>query len=226
MGLSNQVLDFIDTHVDENSRTLETGSGLSTVTFAIRNSQHIAITPSQDEVDKITQYCREHDISTERLTFKVAPSEDVLPQLECEPLDLVLIDGRHGFPAPFIDWFYTAGKLKVGGLVIIDDILLWTCGALRDFLLQEPEWTMVSDFSPRSVVFKKTGHGSEWKEWTQQEFVLKHSLLGFDNSGELVDLTTAGRLRRAMGLLRKGGEHLRRGELLILAKKSFKKVRK
>jgi hypothetical protein len=36
-------------------------------------------------------------------------------------LDLVLIDGDHAFPASFIDWYYTAEQVKLGGYVIVDD---------------------------------------------------------------------------------------------------------
>jgi hypothetical protein len=34
------------------------------------------------------------------LELKLPRSEDVLPALDREPLDLVLIDGWHAFPAP------------------------------------------------------------------------------------------------------------------------------
>ncbi|MDT4898869.1 MAG: hypothetical protein QOH25_3946 [Acidobacteriota bacterium] len=218
MGVNDQVLEFINEHIDETSTTLETGSGLSTVLFAIKASHHTAITPEHGEIDRIKEYCREHDVSMGRVTFKVATSEYTLPSLESPPFDLVLIDGRHGFPAPFIDWFYTAGKLKIGGFLIVDDIPLWTCGVLRDFLMQEPEWRLVADFSPRSVVFMKMGEGSEWKDWSQQKFVLEHGLLRLDKDGNVISVDAEGRLKRVLG-------HLRRGEFLILGRKVIRKIK-
>src|SRR3989442_10654 len=106
-GVSEELLHFISECVNESSRTLETGCGLSTVLFALAGTRHICITPAEHEVERIKGYCLENNFGTERITFHVDISEKVLPRLECEPLDLVLIDGRHGFPAPFIDFYYT-----------------------------------------------------------------------------------------------------------------------
>jgi hypothetical protein len=47
--------------------------------------------------------------------------------VELDPLDLVLVDGSHSFPQVFfIDWFYTAGALKIGGHLLVDDVHVWT----------------------------------------------------------------------------------------------------
>ncbi len=40
----------------------------------------------------------QHQISTQKIDFQIARSEDTLPSLELNELDLVLIDGRHAFP--------------------------------------------------------------------------------------------------------------------------------
>jgi hypothetical protein len=49
----------------------------------------------------------------------------------------------HSFPQVFIEWFYTASALKVGGHLLVDDVHVWTGHVLRDFLLDEPEWTKI-----------------------------------------------------------------------------------
>jgi hypothetical protein len=92
-----------------------------------------------------------------------------------EPLDLVLIDGGHGFPTPFIDWFYTAGSIRVGGVVVIDDAHLWTGAVLKEFLLAEPEWRLTGPRSPKTAAFTKTADYIPWKEWTQQPYVANRS---------------------------------------------------
>jgi hypothetical protein len=59
------------------------------------------------------------------LTFDIRPSEVALPQLAgSDELDLVFIDGCHGYPMPIIDWFYGAGLLRKGGVVVFDDVQL------------------------------------------------------------------------------------------------------
>ena len=105
--------------------TLETGAGYSTIVFAQLGAQHTAITPAADEVQRITAYCTEQGIATERTTFKIGYSQDVLPGLEITDLDLALIDGGDGFPIPAIDFFYLAPRLRVGGYLLIDDVDIW-----------------------------------------------------------------------------------------------------
>jgi hypothetical protein len=202
MGLGADALAFIDANVGPSSRTLETGAGTSTMLFALKGSQHICITPSADEIEMIRDYCNSNGIDTRRLTTICAPSERALPALESEPLDLVLIDGRHGFPAPMIDFFYTAGKLKIGGYLIIDDVELSPCRYLRDLLAEQPEWGLVTQLS-RSTVFQKLAEGSEWTDWTHQPYVIRNSV--------------PSRTRQVIS-------HLRKGELSTLGRKAWRRV--
>src|SRR5437879_8547726 len=43
--LSDQALHLIDQNVGQNSHTLETGAGISTILFAIKHTHHICIVP-------------------------------------------------------------------------------------------------------------------------------------------------------------------------------------
>src|SRR5262245_59643882 len=105
-GLAPDVLEFLDKHIGTPSVTLETGGGISTIVFALKGARHTCIVPDADEVARISDYCARHSISTHSVRFVIARSEVALPGLDVEELDLVLIDGRHAFPTPFIDWFY------------------------------------------------------------------------------------------------------------------------
>lgn len=88
------------------------------------------------------------------------------------PLDLILIDGHHGFPTPFLDWYYTADPLRVGGLLIVDDTQLWTGHTLKQFLLRQPGWEVAKDFAPRSVVFRKSDPVSVNTHHEDQPYVM------------------------------------------------------
>ena len=174
-GLGENILRFIDKHVDENSRTLETGAGLSTILFAIKSTNHTCIVPSQEEITRIICYCRERRISLRKTNFLIDRSENVLPRLPEDKLDLVLIDGCHGFPIPAIDWFYTAPKLRIGGILIVDDTHIWTGLVLKKFLQSEPEWRELKILSTsKAVVFVKIKENYS-KEWDQQPFVIRNS---------------------------------------------------
>jgi predicted O-methyltransferase YrrM len=172
-SLGEDVLRFMFTYLKRGLKTLETGCGTSTLVFALKQTAHFVITPSTDEMERIKQYCDEKEMPTERLSFRIGKSEDVLPGFEINDFDLVLIDGCHAFPVPFLDWYYTAEKLKVNGLLIVDDIQLWPCRILCEFLKREPEWAMVSTFA-RSVAFRKLENVPP-KEWTDQPFVVERS---------------------------------------------------
>ena len=188
--VSVDVLSFIDGHVREGSRTLEIGAGVSTVLFAIKGCTHVSIVPEEEETVRIKAFCREYGIPVDRLTFKIDRSDHCLPQLELADLDLVLIDGAHGFPIPFLDWHYTAERLKVGGLLIIDDTQLWTGDTLKMFLMDEPEWELVVDYVPRSVVFRKVKEGGCGKNESAQPYVVRQTLdLLFGTYPEYVEYT-------------------------------------
>ena len=192
---SDDVLLALDALVEPGWATLETGAGASTVVFAMKGALHTAVVPAAHEVERIRAWCAAHDVATDRVTFRVAGSETVLPRLEPTPLDLVLIDGGHAFPTPFIDWYYTAARLRIGGLLLVDDVNLWTGRVLRDFLAAEPTWTLRQEFAARSVLFEKVGEPPVQTEWTEQPYVVRRSH---------VPGTFGFRWRTALALLRRG----------------------
>lgn len=173
--LSDEVLRFIDAHVSDSSRTLETGEGVSTILFALKRTHHICVSPDTDTIQRIQQYVADNDIPIDRVRFETGLSQHLLPRLEPRRLDLVLIDGGHGFPVPFVDWLYTAGWLAVGGILIVDDTQLWTGHVLKAFLLEEPGWELIEDFQPRTAIFEKSTAESHERHWCFQPFVVSRS---------------------------------------------------
>jgi len=172
--LSDEELLFIKSHVSKSSKTLETGAGCSTILFAMLGSRHTCIVPDQSLVGRICAFCKEKQIPTVNLKFIIDISERVLPKLKDRGFDLVLIDGRHGFPQPFLDWYYASDLLKIGGYVIIDDLHIWMCEVLMNFLLSEEDWKLAHE-SLGGCAFQKLGNSAHNKEWAFQRFVTKRS---------------------------------------------------
>lgn len=172
----DEVLLFLAEQAREGLHTLETGIGVSTLLFAMNRCEHTCIAPLAEEVERTQNFAREKALPLDTVTFQIDTSERALPSLEGEPLDLVLIDGAHGFPVPFIDWYYTADRLKVGGLLILDDTQLWPVHVLKEFLLREPEWHLEKDFLPRSAVFRKVQPGSCVKNEFWQPYVVDKTI--------------------------------------------------
>jgi predicted O-methyltransferase YrrM len=175
--LDESALYYIDKHLENMSRTLETGAGVSTILFAMKATNHVCIVPDASQIDRITKFCEQNRLQTDRITFLPDKSENVLPKLGLSGLDLVLIDGRHAFPTPFIDWYYTTSMLRTGGLLIVDDVHLWTGRVLREYLLSELEWGLEHDF-PRTSVFVKRHEVNQDKVWVHQRFLVQRSRAG------------------------------------------------
>lgn len=158
-GLNPDVLSWMLEGVAPNSSTLETGCGYSTVVFSILGSEHITISPFAAEHQAIQRWCGRNQISTERVSFVAHPSQDAIATMQNgPPLDLILIDGDHAFPAPFIDWYYTAERLKPGGYLIVDDTNLITGTILRDFLkMERGRWDLVAEIGTTAIFVRATG---------------------------------------------------------------------
>jgi hypothetical protein len=173
LALREDTLRFLDDVLEPGTKSLETGAGISTILFALRSSEHTCITGSEPEVKRLRAYALRKGISLIHVNFIVSHSQHVLPALVREDLDIVLIDGGHGYPIPAIDWFYSAPMLRNGGLVIIDNVELWTVLELKKFLLNEEAWKLVKSF-PGSAVFEKTGKGHA-REWISQPYTVRKS---------------------------------------------------
>lgn len=165
-GLAWAALAYIERTVQPGMATLETGAGASTMMFASRGAVHEAVTPSADEAERITKECERRGISTERLTFRIGSSADVLRDWEPRPLDFVLIDGGHAFPYPTLDWWYVQQHVKIGGLVLLDDAYMPPVAAVVDHLRNSQAWRLEEPASFRTAVARKLADeipDGEWK---------------------------------------------------------------
>ena len=173
LGIHGDLGRFLDETVRSGQVTLETGSGLSTmVLLAVGVAHHIAVTPDADEVAAIRAACAERGIPVDALEPIFEPSQVYLPRASLPALDLVLIDGDHSFPTPFIDWYYTADRLKVGGWMVVDDTQLVTGRILADFMRVDPRWReAIRHPSGRFAVYQKLTHPIHHGVWMDQPFV-------------------------------------------------------
>jgi predicted O-methyltransferase YrrM len=172
-GVDPELAHFLFDSVSEQSKTLETGSGISTLAFALRQTRHIAITPSAEEVANIRNYAAANQISMDRVEFVTEASDRYLPRCEAEDLDLVLIDGKHAFPWPIIDWFFTADKLKQNGIVVLDDLQMSSVSMLGDFLREDPRWQLERSFGRRTLVLKKISPTVHDVAWHMQPYITR-----------------------------------------------------
>ena len=181
-GASTRLLTYLARSLQDGQVTLETGAGVSTILFALKRTHHTAIVPDSAQVDRILNWCEQNEIATDRLKFIVDVSQRVLPSLDFpHPLDLVLIDGAHGFPLPFLDWFYTAEHLRIGGVILVDDLQIWTGQLLFRYLARDHNWSL--DHLERLEFFAARKIGiTEASEWHEQPYVLHRSYVSASTS--------------------------------------------
>lgn len=187
-AITREVCDWIGENVPVNARTLETGCGYSTVSFLCRSGAHSVYSPFSGEHDLIKGWCKEQGIPTDHVTFVAQPSQQALPSRRRSQLDVVLIDGDHAFPAPFIDWYYLADDVVPGGILLIDDTHLTTGRILRDFLISEqPRWRLERELG-KTAVFRRLSPEpvALGMSWEHQPFVQDLRLNPPDLRGKLV----------------------------------------
>jgi len=164
-GLAWPALDWLEREVSSGMTTLETGAGSSTLAFARGGADHVAVTPDPGEEARVRAQADRLAIDHSRVRFEIGPSHEVLPRLEHGPLDLVLIDGAHGFPYPVLDWWYVAPHVKVGGRVLVDDAYMPPVGSLVDALRAQPQWEFDGNAGYRTAILRKVAEGIPHWDW-------------------------------------------------------------
>ncbi len=165
-GLAWPALEWLVANVKPGMATLETGAGSSTIVFASAGADHEAVSPFADEHERIKEECARRGIDASRLRFHVGSSHEVLPRWEPRPLDLVLVDGAHGFPYPIVDFWHLAPHVKIGGLMLLDDAYMAPVGMLVDHLRTRPSWEVVGPVGYRTVIVKKLADDLPDFDWS------------------------------------------------------------
>ena len=150
-------------------RTIETGSGYSTIVFLSRQCLHTCIVPIKEEIERIREYCSRTSISLEGAEFIINESHDILPSYPGRDFDLFFLDGAHRFPFPIIDWFFGAILLKENGLMVVDDTDIISCHILCKFMLTDSHWEPV-EVKENFGIFRKLGGHNYPLDWHGQTF--------------------------------------------------------
>ena len=115
----------------------ETGSGASTLLFSHLSGHHIVFA-SDGGSGSVTNVRRSPLLRPNVVTFVEGPTQTTLPRhLFTDKLQLVLIDGPHGYPFPDLEYYYLYPHLEAGALLILDDIHIPTVHKLFKFLRRD-----------------------------------------------------------------------------------------
>ena len=88
--------------------------------------------------------------------FIVGATQATLPDYDLpSPLDLVFLDGPHGFPFPHLEYFYFYPRVRTGGLLIVDDVDIPSVRQLYRFLRRDRMWHL-NGLMARTAFFTRT----------------------------------------------------------------------
>lgn len=157
---------------------LETGSGNSTITFLFAKPKKlISIDGDRPLSERIARFCATSQIDTSAWDFRHGRSEWILPELAKggTTIDLALIDGGHGWPTVFVDFCYVYYMLRAGGLVLVDDVQLYSVVELKRFLQKETKRFAVEKDLGKTIVFKKLTDDRFYTDWGEQPYIVERS---------------------------------------------------
>jgi len=181
MGAS--VLHAIARHAAKRQvlRSAETGSGKTTLLFSHLSAEHKVFALEGDD-GSITVVRNSPLLNSSTVEFVEVPTHVTLPnQRFGNKLQLVLIDGPHGYPFPEMEYFYFYPRLDKDALLIVDDIHIPTIHRLYEFLMEDEMFRLIevvqnTAFFARteSPLFDPYGDG-----WWVQEFNKRRFPFGF-----------------------------------------------
>jgi hypothetical protein len=162
-------------HLRQIHNSVETGSGATTLLFS-RVSERHTVFATDGGSGSITNVRRSPLLRENVVTFVEGPTQATLPNHHFTgKLQLVLLDGPHGYPFPDLEYYYLYPHLETGGLLILDDIHIPTIHNLFQFLRQDAmfeldETVQTTAFFTRTAAptFNPLGDG-----WRQQNYNAK-----------------------------------------------------
>jgi predicted O-methyltransferase YrrM len=184
--------------VDKGQHTLEIGCGASTVLFAAAGTTHIAISPRAEEHERVRDYCRQIGVDPANVEFLTGTSDEQLPRLDPSlQLDVAFIDGDHSFPHPMLDWHYVNKHLRVGGVLLADDLPTPAVGVIGEYMIASPNWSLLESADRRAAAFRKLEHRTAYYDFVADPFNRAPSYYRFLGRREALLLGVVERANRA-----------------------------
>jgi hypothetical protein len=145
-SVSPAVLDGILRHAERIGtvkNTAETGSGKSTLLFSHLSASHFVFAVDAGN-GSVTQVKASPLFNAGSVTFVEGPTQLTLPRHTfTNPLQMVLLDGPHGYPFPDLEYYYFYPQIEAGGILILDDIQIPTIGRMFDILKADDMFHLV-----------------------------------------------------------------------------------
>lgn len=135
-------------------RSVETGAGKSTLLLSHISDHHTVF--AVDGGESLTRARKSPLLRSGHVMFVEGPTQITLLGHDFrDPLQLVLIDGPHGFPFPDLEYWKLYPHLDRGGLLVLDDIHIPTIRRLFDVLAEDEMFTLLETVG-NTAFFERT----------------------------------------------------------------------
>ena len=174
------------TRANKVLHSVETGSGKSTLLFSAISTSHKCFTlgsEGNEDAGSLSAVQQSPFFDTTNVEFILGPTQKTLPgYVFTHPVQLVFIDGPHGYPFPEMEYYFLYQHLAEDGLLILDDIHIPTIARLNEFLQEESMFTHVGTVQTTSF-FRRTAaplfdpYGDGWwlQNYNQKRFAKLHA---------------------------------------------------
>jgi hypothetical protein len=181
-GLTPALGDLIVALLSELKRSeplsiVETGAGATTLLFlCLAPEQLLSIAPDASLGDRIVREADMRGIERRPLRFICERSERALPRLveAGHSVNVALIDGNHGWPSVFVDFCYLNQMLGKGGILILDDLQLYSVLQLFLLLRHQPGFEPVARVG-KLAAFRKTDDVPFLPEFHSEPFIVANT---------------------------------------------------
>lgn len=155
--LDDNVLKKLAYHCQEYGTinySVETGAGKSTIFFSQSSNNHTVF--AIDIGNSLTRVKESDLISDSGVEFVEGPTQLTVPAYSFKNmLDLVLIDGPHGYPFPDMEYYYFYPHITEGGLLIIDDINIPSIKRMVKIIKSDEMFDCI-DLIGKTMFFRRT----------------------------------------------------------------------
>ncbi len=135
-------------------RSVETGAGKSTLFFSHLSENHTVF--AIDIGQSLTMVRGSDLLNKEVVEFVEGPTQLTVPSYAFkEKLDIVLIDGPHGYPFPDLEYYYFYPHIAENGLLIIDDINIPSIKRMAEIIKADEMFDCV-EVSSKTMILKRT----------------------------------------------------------------------
>jgi hypothetical protein len=156
--------------------TAETGCGKSTILFSNLSASHtvFCIDDTKEKGNSSINFFKDCPLTKlNPVELVLGPTQVTMPKYKkFKDYEAVLIDGPHGYPFPELEYYYFYPRMKLGALLLLDDVHIATIGRLADFINEDPMFELVELVSTTAVfrrtdapTFNPLGDG-----WWEQDF--------------------------------------------------------